>query len=64
MKSALSIDEFCERFTVGRTLVYKELASGRLRANKAGRRTIIPLSEGERWLKALPAYCASGEAAA
>lgn len=56
MKNALSINDFCERYDVGRTYTYQELASGRLRALKAGRRTIIPVSEAERWLEALPAY--------
>ena len=62
MKNALSIDEFCERFAIGRTYVYRELACGRLHAQKAGRRTIIPLDEAERWLRSLPAYSAPFEA--
>jgi hypothetical protein len=51
---AFSIDEFCLRYGIGRQLVYDELNSGRLVAKKAGRRTIIPRLNGERWLNSLP----------
>ncbi len=64
MKNALSINDFCERYDVGRTYAYQELAAGRLHAHKAGRRTIIPVAEAERWLRSLPAYSASLEAVA
>ena len=63
MTKALSIKQFCDRFGVGRTFVYEELKSGRLLANKAGSRTIIPLAEAERWLTDLPAYSTSITAA-
>jgi excisionase family DNA binding protein len=59
MTNALSIKQFCERFGVGRTFVYEELKTGRLLANKAGSRTIIPLAEAESWFAKLPAYSAS-----
>ena len=61
MKNALSINDFCECYDVGRTYTYQELAAGRLHAHKAGRRTIISVAEAERWLRSLPAYSASLE---
>lgn len=51
---AYSIEEFCNRFAVGRTKVYEELKRGRLRARKIGRRTIIADDDAESWLGRLP----------
>lgn len=53
-KAALSVAEFCAIFGIGRTALYEELKAGRLKARKCGRRTLIPRSEGERWLESLP----------
>jgi excisionase family DNA binding protein len=50
----MSIDEFCERYRVGRTTVYEEIKQGRLRAKKCGRRTIIDDDDGEDWFRRLP----------
>ena len=51
---ALSIGEFAQRYGVGRTTTYDEINSGRLRARKIGKRTIIPVDEAENWLQRLP----------
>jgi excisionase family DNA binding protein len=51
---AMSVDEFCERHNVGRTLAYGEISAGRLRARKVGRRTIITDDDAEDWLRCLP----------
>jgi len=51
---AMSIAEFCERYGPGRTKVYEELKSGRLRGRKIGKRTIITEDEAEEWLQCLP----------
>lgn len=51
---AFSILDFCRWASIGRTAAYEELKSGRLAARKCGRRTIIPMSEAQRWLAALP----------
>jgi excisionase family DNA binding protein len=51
---AMSIDEFCERYGPGRTKAYEELKSGRLRARKCGKRTIITEDDAEDWLRRLP----------
>ena len=51
---AMSIAEFCERYGLGRTKAYEELKSGRLRARKMGKRTIITEDDAEDWLQGLP----------
>jgi len=53
---AMSIAEFCERYSLGRTAVYQQIKSGRLRARKCGKRTIIADDDGEEWLRSLPAF--------
>jgi excisionase family DNA binding protein len=49
-----SICEFCRRYGIGRTNAYQEIAAGRLRAVKAGRRTLITHEAAEAWLASLP----------
>jgi excisionase family DNA binding protein len=39
--SAYSIDEFCDRYRIGRTTVYEEIKAGRLKAVKVRRRTLV-----------------------
>jgi excisionase family DNA binding protein len=51
---AFAIREFCQRYSVGRTRAYQEIAAGRLRAVKVGRRTLIAHDAAEAWLAALP----------
>jgi Helix-turn-helix domain len=52
---AMRIPDFCERYDIGRTKAYEEINAGRLRARKAGRRTIITADDAEDWLGRLPA---------
>jgi hypothetical protein len=52
---AYEIDEFCKITPFGRTTVYKDIAEGRLRAVKNGRRTIILHPDAMAYLAALPA---------
>ncbi|HYQ09097.1 MAG TPA: helix-turn-helix domain-containing protein [Xanthobacteraceae bacterium] len=54
LQRAMSIAEFCERYGPGRTKTYEELKSGRLRARKIGKRTIITEDDAEDWLLRLP----------
>jgi excisionase family DNA binding protein len=51
---ALSIVEFCERYGLCRTKAYDELKSGRLRARKLGKRTLISIDDAENWFEQLP----------
>lgn len=53
---ALTIAEFCRVTGVGRSKVYQELKSSRLRAVKVGTRTLIPVSELTAWLGRLEQY--------
>ena len=50
----MSIQDFCERYDIGRTKAYEEINAGRLRARKAGRRTIITADDAEDWRLAEP----------
>jgi hypothetical protein len=52
---AMSVQAFCERYDIGRTKAYEEINAGRLKARKAGRRTIIIVDDAEDWLGRLPA---------
>lgn len=54
-KIAYSLSEACGASGVGRTRLYEEINAGRLHAVKVGRRTLIPASALEAWLKSLPA---------
>lgn len=51
---ALTINEFCRRFSIGRTFAYAEIKEGRLVARKAKARTVILHSDAERWAQSLP----------
>ena len=60
-KLAYSVAEFCELVGLGRTGAFKEIKEQRLRAVKAGRRTLIPAEEVQAWLERLhPATSALG----
>jgi hypothetical protein len=50
----MSIRVFCERYDVGRTKANEEIGEGRLRARKAGRRTLIGEDDAEEWWCSLP----------
>jgi len=51
---ALSINEFSRAYGIGRSKIYEELTSGRLRGRKVGKRTIITEVDAEDWLQCLP----------
>ena len=51
---AYSIDEFCEKAGIGRSFAYQEIRAGKLKARKAGRRTLILHDEAEQYLMSLP----------
>jgi hypothetical protein len=51
----MSIRAFCETYDIGRTKVYAEISAGRLKARKAGTRTIIGDDDAEEWWRSLPA---------
>lgn len=43
-----SIDGACKRLSIGRSWIYAEIAAGRIKVAKLGRRTLIPDSELRR----------------
>jgi len=53
-QGALSVEDFCKQYGVGRDRTYKEIREGRLRAKKMGRRTLIATADAARWLDSLP----------
>lgn len=54
-KLAYTIKQFMALAGVGRSFVYDELAEGRLKAVKAGRKTLIRDEDARAWLGSLPA---------
>jgi excisionase family DNA binding protein len=54
-KKAYTPDEICEVAPIGRTTTFKEIASGRLKAHKIGRRTVILAEDLDEYLRTLPA---------
>jgi hypothetical protein len=52
VRPAYDIPGFCEAFGVGRSHVFDEIARGRLRATKIGRRTVIAGTDALAWLEA------------
>jgi excisionase family DNA binding protein len=54
LQRAMSIEQFCERYEIGRTTAYAEIKEGRLRARKCGKRTVIADDDAEDWLQHLP----------
>ena len=55
---ALSVEQAARRAGVGRGFLYQEIGKGRLRARKAGRRTLIALTDLAAWLESLPIIAA------
>jgi hypothetical protein len=60
---AYSMDEFCRAAGIGRSLGYGEIAAGRLKVVRVGRRTLVPVESAKAWLASLPPGVA-GEPAA
>lgn len=47
----LAVDEACTRLALGRTSLYEEIAKGELQVVKYGRRTFIPVSQIDDWIR-------------
>jgi len=52
-KVAETINEFCSAVGIGRTLFYREVKSGRIKILKAGRKTLVPISQRREYLQRL-----------
>ena len=46
----LRIDEFCQWAAISRSSAYQEVAAGRLKILKVGRRSVIPVHAAKAWL--------------
>lgn len=55
-KAYLTVNEVILSTGLGRTKLYEEINSGRLKAKKCGRRTLIALVDYTRWLDQLDDY--------
>ncbi|WOS64258.1 helix-turn-helix domain-containing protein [Sinorhizobium fredii] len=53
-KRGLGVEETAKVIGIGRTKVYDEINSGRLKAHKVGRRTIIFVEDIQAYRMALP----------
>jgi excisionase family DNA binding protein len=51
---ALTIGRACALLSIGRSTMYKWMQSGKIRAVKAGSKTLIPYAEAQRCLESLP----------
>ena len=53
VKEIFRVKEFCRRYAISRTSLYREINANRLAAFKRGRLTFITREEAERWFHAL-----------
>ncbi len=60
MALAVCVEEAARIAGVGRGYLYQQISKGHLRARKAGRRTLIALSDLAAWLDQLPTFTAQG----
>jgi excisionase family DNA binding protein len=52
----LTIERACERYDIGRTLLYRLLNNGAITAVKLGRRTLINVASADAYFVSLPSY--------
>lgn len=51
---AFSVESFATAHNIGRSKVFDEISSGRLKARKVDRRTIITAEDAAHWRSSLP----------
>jgi excisionase family DNA binding protein len=54
ISGALSLAAFCRTYNVGLTFTYQNIKEGKLRAVKAGAKTLILRRDAEAWARSLP----------
>lgn len=52
----LTITEFCKSVNLGRTVAYRLINEGKVKAVKLGKKTLIPRSSVDDFIASLPAY--------
>ena len=52
-KEVYRVLEFCQRYAISRSSLYREITANRLHVIKRGRRTLIARKEAERWFESL-----------
>ena len=52
-KSAISVSEFCEQCSIGRTSFYGAVKSGQIKVVKFGTRTLVPADQINAFLERL-----------
>ena len=55
IREAFSPAAFCRAYSVGMTFTYQLIKDGKLRARKAGAKTLILRKDAESWASSLPA---------
>lgn len=58
-KQYLTVNEVIQSTGLGRTKLYEEINTGRLKAKKCGRRTLISITDYKEWLDQLDDYLGS-----
>ena len=51
---AVTIPEACRITGLARSSIYREIGAGRIKAVKAGKRTLLPMDSLRAWLASLP----------
>lgn len=50
----MTVADFCDRYSIGKTSLYREVNAGRLKLRKFGTATRIARVDAEAWANALP----------
>ena len=53
-RTAMSLRQFCEAYSVSRSFAYLEIKAKRLLVRKAGRRVLVLQKDANAWVDALP----------
>lgn len=54
LRGAYSLAAFCRTYNVGLTFTYQQIKDNKLRAVKAGNKTLILRRDAEAWARSLP----------
>ena len=60
-KELLTVPEFCRRYAISRTSLYREVSAGKLKLFKLGSHSRVMRQDADAWVSKLPIF--KGEAA-